>query len=77
MKLKEAIDIGRASHCITIGDVDEWITRLYNYHHIISEQDYEEYCADYDFWCDKYEQMFPKQFFVDCKIDTKENLIFV
>lgn len=68
MRMIEAIEIGRASNCITIADVDEWITILYNRYHIISEQDYAEYCADYDIWCEEYEKFFPKMHFVDCKI---------
>ena len=68
MKLIEAIEIGRASNCITIGDVDYWIGRLFNTYHVITEQEYEEYCDDYDLWCEAYEQFFPNAYFVDCKI---------
>ena len=67
MKLVEAIQIGRASNCVTIGDVDYLIGRLFKQYGVISENEYEEYCADYDCWCDIYETMFSSHF-VDCKI---------
>lgn len=68
MKVKEAIDIGRAMNCFTIGDVDYLIGRLHFQYDVIDEQSFNEYCDDFDIWCDLYEQEFPNKFFVDCKI---------
>lgn len=68
MKVKEAIDIGRAHNCITIGDVDYLIGRLHFQYEVISSEEFEQYCEDFDLWCELYEQEFPNAFFVDCKI---------
>ena len=68
MKLAEAIQIGREHHCMTIGDVDELMERLFNKYNVITEQEYEEYLTDSDKWCDHYENFFQNLYFVDCKI---------
>ena len=68
MTLKGAIDIGKTMNCFTIGDVDYLISSLHFKYDTIDEQSFEEYCNDFDIWCELYEQEFPNAFFVDCEI---------
>ena len=68
MKLKEAIDIGRAMHCDTIFSVDALIYRLYEVFGIWTEEELEEYWNDYEQWAQLYHCEFPNLKFGDVKI---------
>ena len=68
MTLKEAIDIGRAMHCVTIADVDDLIYHLYEDMGIFSEQELQEYWDDYETWSKLYHDEFPNAKFIDVKI---------
>ena len=68
MTLKEAIDIGRAMHCVIIADVDELIFHLYEDMGIWTEEELHEYWNDYETWCKLYHEEFPNAKFIDLKI---------
>ena len=68
MTLKEAIDIGRVMHCVTIADVDDLIYHLYEDMGIFSEQELQEYWDDYETWSKLYHDEFPNAKFIDVKI---------
>ena len=68
MTLKEAIEIGRIMHCITIADVDELVFHLYEDMGIWTEEELNEYWDDYEIWCRLYHEEFPNSKFIDVKI---------
>ena len=68
MTLKEAIDIGHAVGCITIGDVDDFIYELFSVMNVVTEEEMQEYWDDYATWACLYNEEFPNLKFVDLKI---------
>ena len=71
MKLKEAIDIGRAMGATTIGEVAGLMSKLYADFRrrdlFPDEQSWEDWCDEYETWRDEYEKTFSLAF-EDCKI---------